>query len=225
MGNKHLTVGLLAVALVWCQGALAGDNLYRYRDHSGDVVINDSVPPEFVAGGYEVLSRSGRVVEVIAPQGADDENRSAAGAAEAQAQQREDALLLRSYSTLFDLKSARDRRLQLLDREIDIVETNLVKSRQQLEVSRTRAANYQRSGKVVSQGLLSNIASLTEQIQDAEQMAQIRGAERETVSSKYQRYIERFMVLTGRDGPLAEDEKNRPSKLAIDPASAPSGDG
>ena len=221
MNKTILMTGGLLLALIMGQSGWAGENLYRYRDHGGDIVIDDNVPPEFVAKGYDVLSRSGRVIEVVPPHVPKTaENQQADGeSSEAHAQQQEDLMLLRSYSALPDLEKARDRRLQQLDREITIVESNLQKSRERLEVSRSKAANHQRSGRAVPQILLDNISELNEQIQDAEQMAQVRTEERRELGEKYQRYIDRFIVLKGLDRDL-EAEKNQPSKLAIDPASA-----
>ena len=43
---------------------LAG-NLYRYENDQGIMVINDTVPPEFVHKGYDVLNSSGRVIERV----------------------------------------------------------------------------------------------------------------------------------------------------------------
>jgi hypothetical protein len=216
------------VAATLCGSALsvADENLYRYRNHSGELVIDHRIPPEFVAGGYEVLSRSGRVIEVIPPHkvlSEDEQQTAMLSTEEAEEQKKEDALLLRSYSTLEELQDARDRRLELLDRELLIVESNLDKSREQLADSQVRAANHQRSGRVVPKVLLDNISDLTEQIRDAEQMTAARAEERQQVSDKYSRYIERFRQLKG----LSDDssgEKSRPSKLAIDPASAQLGD-
>ena len=222
MGKYAIKSGLLLVALLSSQWLLAGENLYRYKDKSGDVVIDDDVPPEFVAGGYEVLSRTGRVVEVVAaaevkkkvdPQQAGETEDDKA------AQRKEDAMLLRSFSELADLEAARDRRLRLLDRDISIVDSNLLKSRELLKISRAKAANYQRGGKVVPEMLLKNISKLAEQVQDAEQMKSVRNEERRVVGEKYQRYIERFIVLKGLEKG-SDRERNHPSKLAIDPASS-----
>ncbi|MCB1666835.1 MAG: hypothetical protein KDI24_00675 [Pseudomonadales bacterium] len=217
-------MAVLLTVLFSSQWALASENLYRYRNLSGEVVIDYQVPPEFVANGYEVLSKTGRVLQVVPPHTVVDEGEQASAqqsSEEAEAQKKEDTILLRSYSSLADLEKARDRRLELLDREITIVESNLEKSREQLESSRAQAANHQRSGRVVPRVLLDNISDLEEQIEDAEQMSVVRASERREVSEKYRHYIERFMVLKGLQRG-ARGEKNHPSKLAIDPASSQS---
>jgi len=227
LNKQRVTIVFALGMLLVSQLLFAGENLYRYRDHAGDIVMDDNIPPEFVAKGYEVLSRTGRVLEVVLPHSVqlEKERRVAGeGALEAEAQKREDTILLRSYSSLADLESARDRRIQLLDREVSIVDSNLTKSRQQLELSRAKAANHQRSGRVVPKVLLDNIADLSQQILDAEQMMKVRATERQTVSNKYQRYVKRFSVLKGL-GDEKPVEKNHPSKLAIDPASAQLVDG
>lgn len=192
---------LLLIGLLVADGILAG-NYYRYRDASGNIAINDRIPPEFVAGGYEVLSQNGQVIEVVSPQvirNEEDAQREGVLSEERKLQQQEDAMLVRSYSTLDELEAARERRLQLLGREIEIVADNIVKSQQLLDRARTKAANHQRSGNVVASALLENITSLTQQIREAEQMATVRREEYRVVSEKYQRYIERFKIIKGLD--------------------------
>src|SRR5690606_5654415 len=85
--------------------ATAAPNLYRYRDSNGTGVIGASVSPEYVKYGYEVLSATGRVVEVV-PRAPAPEEIAAREAAQAQAERErelarekaeEDALLLRLY--------------------------------------------------------------------------------------------------------------------------------
>src|SRR5690606_17058668 len=62
---------------------------YRYRDSKGTVVIGASVPPEYVKYGYEVLSATGRVVEVV-PRAPTPEEIAAREAAQAQAERSEE---------------------------------------------------------------------------------------------------------------------------------------
>jgi hypothetical protein len=51
--------------LVFAMPSLPADYLYRYTDDEGGIVIDYSIPPEYVAGGYEVLYSDGTVSRVV----------------------------------------------------------------------------------------------------------------------------------------------------------------
>ena len=57
---------LLAVALLSASlSAKASAQLYRYTNDKGVMVIDDAVPPEFVAGGYDAVSYTLRTLPTI----------------------------------------------------------------------------------------------------------------------------------------------------------------
>ena len=60
---------LNCVALTLTVLPLSGvaEELYRYTDDNGVVVLDRQVPPRFIANGYEVLDSHGRVKQVIPP--------------------------------------------------------------------------------------------------------------------------------------------------------------
>src|SRR3990167_2949902 len=60
---------ILGTWLLACVGAsfAAPGTLYRYKDEQVNVVLNSTIPSEFVAKGYEVLNAQGRVIEKVPP--------------------------------------------------------------------------------------------------------------------------------------------------------------
>ena len=60
--KRRAVIQFISAALCTCLAAQVmaqGNELYRYRNDQDVVVVDDSVPPEYVARGYEVLNERG----------------------------------------------------------------------------------------------------------------------------------------------------------------------
>ena len=80
--------------------------MYRYTNDEGNKVVAYQVPPEFVANGYEILSPTGALIDVV-PRQLDDGEREAA--AEQERLRKWDESLLLRYSSVEDIEAARER--------------------------------------------------------------------------------------------------------------------
>ena len=192
----YRSIGTLA-GLLLCLAAMVAEagNLYRYRNSEGNLVIDHQIPPQYIDKGYEVITSTGRVEKVVPPRAEsdpEDETSSTRAQAVEADQREEDQMLLRSYSSLEELRAAAERRLEQLDREIDIVESNLEKNRRQLKEFQRRAAMQQFSGKAVSETILESMDDVLEAQRNAEEMLVLRRTERRQMASRYERYAERF---------------------------------
>ncbi len=194
-GGWQAAAGCLLVSLMLVAAAAQAQNFYRYKNGEGRVVIDMSVPPEYIADGYEVLNPSGSLIEVVPPHNpvvVDAQQLSVKAE-----QQREDQMLLRSYSSIAEIEAAKERRLSQLQREVEVVETNQAKNKSLLEASRSKVANLQRAGRPVPETLLSHIDELMAQIRESDQLKALRQQEYQAVSDKYARYIQRYAQLKG----------------------------
>ncbi|TNF03592.1 MAG: hypothetical protein EP323_07475 [Gammaproteobacteria bacterium] len=197
--TTYKSIGAVAVVLLCLSAMLAeAGNLYRYRNSDGNLVIDHQVPPEYIAQGYEVITSTGRVEAVIPPHQEAGEEIPAEVAKKVVQDREEDQMLLRSYSTVEELQAASERRLQQLDREIEIVESNLQKNSRQLIDFRERAAMDQFNGEKLSDNLLKSLNGVEMAQRDAQQVLELRQKEREEMALRYQRYVERFKVLTAK---------------------------
>lgn len=180
-----------------------GKEFYRYRNAEGNVVVDHRVPPEYVAGGYEVLSDRGVVVRVV-PRTPSEEERAGVSEQqrlEAAAQEEEErlrkwdeALLLR-YSSVADIESARDRALRDLRGRVTILQGNRHGLRQQVESHQARAADLERRGSEVEEALTKGIADLQREIGIVER--QIAEHEREVTEAEksFAADMQRFSLL------------------------------
>ncbi|MFT7299822.1 MAG: hypothetical protein ACI89Z_000274 [Porticoccus sp.] len=133
-------------------------------------------------------------------------------------QLRDDGMLLRSYSDVSEIKAAGERRAAQLNREVEIIQSNLSKNQDQQKNARIKAANYQLSGKPVPKSLLKYMDELVFLERDAEQMLELRQLESEVLNKRYTGYRLRFIELNG----LPSHEKTPTLPPTTAPANAPS---
>lgn len=179
-------------------------DLYRYKNRDGVVVLNYSVPPEYVSGGYQVLTKDGIVLETVPPHDASNAS-SKPEAGVDQARERENQFILASYVSTGEIEEAKNRKLKQLAREIELVESNLAETRQLRIREQSRAANYQRSGQVIPENVASVLAGLDEQERKTRSILLIRRAEYRDVEKLYDRYRQRFVELTSPAGATPND--------------------
>lgn len=201
---------VLAVVCVLINASAAVANekkLYRYHNAEGVLVIDFKIPPQYVEKGYDVISPSGQLILHVPPL-TERQNKDDSGAVNSQ--RADDHYLLRSYSSVAEVKAAGDRKLRQLQNEILVIEKNLNDIRQLREEEQKRAANMQRGGREVSKALLKQIELLGQQEQDILKMLEMRRQEYSDVEIRYQSYAERYRVLTQSSPKAAPEDQNRP---------------
>lgn len=194
---------LLATVLLCASSSLDARELYRYKDASGVSVINDRLPPEIAALGYEVLSETGVLLRVVPPKKTSeqlealDAQESEVERAQRQAEQQRkaDELLLIRYSSIDDIKAARERSLQALQIRANILRSNLRSMAQQMGNYQAEAAAIERLGQPLDQERIDVIKSLRARIETSQRALSDREQEVNEVTQAYQDDIDRFQHL------------------------------
>ena len=141
-------IAVLVLALMTGH-ALAG-KLYRYENAEGVVVIDDSIPPEFIRNGYDVLSNSGRLLErvprALTAEELANKTEEQKLAAERAKQDKADKKLLTIFSSAADAERARDRKIEALDVYINVTRGNILKLQGDFNAAQSQAAEKERSG-------------------------------------------------------------------------------
>jgi predicted nucleic acid-binding Zn-ribbon protein len=191
--------GVTLLMAGWANAAekTEGKVIYRYKNKDGVTVLNSQVPPEYVNKGYEIMSRTGKVLSVVQPavQGEEGE-RLYRARLEREAQEREDVQLRRSYSNVADIDAAKKRNLESLRGNIGILQTNLTSARSRLQSYRSQAAALERSGRALPDDLLKNIGNLEKEESDIQLQIQQREEEFEAVTTKFDQDRERFIEIS-----------------------------
>ncbi|WP_428819559.1 hypothetical protein [Microbulbifer sp. MCCC 1A16149] len=172
-----------------------GKKLYRYTNEHGVQVLDDVVPPRYVAGGYEVLTATGRVLEVVEPE--------LTGKELAEKQRREarmaaDLQLLKRYNSVADIESARNRKLAIVQQDMAILRSNLASLNRQIESEESSAARTQRNGGTVSPELLQRIENLRKEVEVVSERLALRKKEAVTINSEFDHAANRYQEIAGK---------------------------
>lgn len=192
----NLVIALLGMILT--QQVLAV-NFYRYENEEGRKVMTQTLPPEVVSRGYEVLNDRGTVIKVV-PRAMTKEE--LAVQAEVDRQKRMDAeqlerdkQLLSIFSSPKDAERARDRKLEALDVYIKVTRGNISKLQSEYNTAQAQAAARERSGEQVPDYLVSKMDSFSRQIRRAEESIEEKEQEKVSIRDEYQQDIDRLKYL------------------------------
>lgn len=142
------TLACLAIAgaALIASGLLAANPTYRWVDDQGVVHYGDRIPPEYADQRSDVLNRHGVAVGsregVRTAEAREAEAREAEARAERNAQQRRDRVLLDTYLSVEEIRMLRDRRLEMLQAQLDVTASTLERLYQQLHDLEMIAAEY-----------------------------------------------------------------------------------
>lgn len=191
-----------------CAGATvaAPGTLYRYKDEQGNVVLNSTVPSEFVAKGYEVLNAQGRVIEKVPPaltpeqkaQRDAEKMRQEAEEAARKQQEIEDAELKQLYSHPDDIVRILQRRIQDAQVVIQMRRGQIEVSTKQIGELESTAADAQRKGKEVPDRVLESLNNLRKGIGNDEADIEEQKQEMQRAIKEFDAKIRRMEVLTGQ---------------------------
>ncbi len=181
-----------ALALCCVAPLICADNqqFYRYVNEHGVKVINHTLPPEYAQNGYEILSVSGQVIEVVAP--APSEGEVAREYAE-QALREKYEVLKRRYSSLDEIERAKMRRLENINTNISILRGNIGSINIRIENLMSQAAEMERIGKQVSARVLQQLADAKAELTVAENALSIRLGEYQAVSDRFDNEVATFI--------------------------------
>ncbi len=171
--------------------------IYRYKNKEGVTVLDSKIPPEYVNDGYEIVSRSGKILKVIppAPKGP-EADRLRKEKLQREEQAREDLQLRRAYSNVADIDAAKARNLESLRGNISILQANLVSARKRLQDYQAQAAAVERGGRQLSDELLKNINNLMQEEKDIQAQIKQREQEHKEVAEKFDRDKNRFIEIS-----------------------------
>lgn len=169
----------------------ANGNLVRYTNEKGNTVIDYTIPAKYVANGYEIITSSGKVVDLIAPALSPDE----IAKQKALNELRENYLNLRKrYSHKNDILATKERKLNNIRAKMLVIEANITSANVAIELLITDAAKQERLGKKVSPLTLDKLTIARKELAAAKATLATRQQELVNIeaaySVKYQRFIE-----------------------------------
>lgn len=195
--SPYLKVLSLAVLLMACSASTwAQSKYYRYTNKEGVTVLNNFVPQEYIKNGYEIVTLSGEVLEVIEPAPSPEEAEAMAAMRQRQLELKQwDEYLLKRYTTVADIEAAKERKLKDFDASLSILRGNASNIRNQIEQVQARAASMERSGRAIPESTLNSLRALELELQDTQGQLALREADKDELAEKYDADIERFREI------------------------------
>lgn len=203
--NSSLSV-LCAIAFMFLISPVQA-KLYKWTDENGKVHYSDKVPPQHSKHKRDELNEQGITVKKIAaPKTADQIRKEEQQAKIREEQKRKedkqatyDRMLLNSYLSEEGLINARDANITAIETVIQASNNTLKNQEERLMDLRKSAANHERGGKPVPDGILKQIKNTQDQIQRTHDYIATKQGEQETTRKKYEKDIQRYRELKGHD--------------------------
>jgi hypothetical protein len=182
--------------------------LYKWVDESGAVHYGNQLPPGQNKKGHQQLNSQGMVLSTKdAPKTSEEladevekqrklEEQQAEEARLKRIQDREDRVLLLTFSTEEELEHARDNRIEVINSVIRLIETSIETTQEKLDkLVQNAEQNYTSKGKQVPGGLAQKIEHFERKIANRTAQLEAKTAEREKIRQKYELDLERFRLL------------------------------
>jgi hypothetical protein len=207
---------LLALALIGSAGAAmqaTGADArvrYKWRDAGGNLHFSDSLPPEAVKFGYEMVNAQGVVVRRVDRLKTDEELATAKAEADRVAEEkrkaddisRNDAQMLAAYPSEEDLRKSLQAQIDLIAQNIQATEVGLASQEKSLAERLVHAAEQERTGKPVPVAVTKQIETLKKGIADQKAFLARRTADRATMEKQLVADIEHYRNLKARQEAL-----------------------
>lgn len=178
-----------------------------WTNNEGVRECGNAIPPEYAQKSSKTINERGMTVETQEraltkkelaekrKREEEEQRRAAEEKAKREKQEAADRVLLSTFLSEEEIIGARDRKLTLIDGNIEITRITINKLNDDLQRQQKKAANYERKGKSVPEGTLKEIASLERQLKNKEEFIQAKQNEKEVIREKYARDLERFREL------------------------------
>jgi len=198
---RNILKGLTLLLILNSAVVLAG--MYKWVDDQGKTHYGDSVPPKYSKQQRKSINDQGRTVKVYeaakTPEELAEARRLKAIQMEEEKkikeQERQDRILLATYSSEDDLLEARDGKLYSLDSLMQLTTRRIQSLQKRLERLAEDAADYERSGKALPKTLTRQIETVRGQIQDNESFMLEKQREYDEITLRFEIDLTRLREL------------------------------
>lgn len=203
---------LVAIALAVCglvqvaDAATQTQTRFKWRDAQGSLHFSDTLPPEALQMGYDVVDTQGLVIRhVDRPRSAAERKAEASAAAEREEATRRsaeiaatDRLLLATYPTEEDLAAVHKDRLDALEKTLSNVEVSLADQEKGLSDQLAHAETFERDGKPVPISVKREIETLRKTIEGQHAFITRREQERVELIKQSEQEISHYRQLKAK---------------------------
>lgn len=181
--------------------------LHKWTDESGQVHYGDAIPPQYLNQKREVLNEQGVVVKSYeAPKTKEQlakekqekdalEKAKRERIVEERKKELRDRVLLETFTTERDILLSRDDRIQAVDSQIQITQSNIKESEKKQTEVKERIEKTEKSGRQVPENFRKEADTVAKQLQSYHQFIEMKNAERVEIIKKFDDDLQRFREL------------------------------
>jgi len=203
--HRYLPCLALLPALL-CGGEALAERIYKWVDENGEIQYGDRVPPQYASEERSVINKQGQTVKVYEAAKTPEQKAEEQALAKQQAEQKKlaeqqavrDRSLLATYSSEEDMLQARDSKIASVDTLIQLTNSRIGSMQQRLGELTNDAAEFERSGKKLPEGLVNQMKNIKEQIQQNEAFVDHKEQEKQQLAQKFEEDINRYRELTSK---------------------------
>lgn len=204
---------LLVIALCVFSPQPAAATLYKWVDEDGKVRYSDRLPPNQSKKQHQQLNSQGMVLSTKETAKTQEELAKEAKAEQEKAEQarlkaiqdKQDQVLLLTFSSEEEIEHARDNRMQVIDSVIGLIESSIATTRTKLDPLKKNAdGNYISQGKEVPGGLAQKIEHFERKIEIRNAQLQAKVEEKEKIRQKYELDLDRFRNLRSASNGISQ---------------------
>jgi len=215
MRNTYLLVVLsfaLAAGAMSASAAGGGSSsgpgkIVCWKDKTGKTVgCGDTIPPEYQDSATKELDKQGITVKqtgaTLTPEqkkaAQDDLERQREAQRKQEDQRRQDKALLDTFTTPQEIDLKRDRDLQLVQANLETLQSSVKNADDRLEKLQSRADGYAKNNQPVPQALQDEIDQAASEKAKTDQQIAAKQQEITNIKQKYSDLKRRFIELTGK---------------------------
>ncbi|MCZ6710298.1 MAG: hypothetical protein O7B25_08045 [Gammaproteobacteria bacterium] len=194
---RRLLALTLIIALVAPITVSAAKNLFRFVNDEGVIETSDTLPTDRAAHGYEVIDRSGRVLEVVEAQKSPEEiARIARETKKLNACQDALSRVNSLYQSELDISEAEKHTLNSLAVRIVYATDSLRRAKNTRRELEAAAAQREREGRSLQKSLVNNIESAISRVENLEREIEQRRHEQDDAGLRFANELALFKQAT-----------------------------
>jgi hypothetical protein len=202
---RHLPCLILLPALLSGTEALA-ERIFKWVDENGKTQYGDRVPPQYATTERSVINDQGRTLKVYEAAKSPEEKAEAQALMKQRAEEKKlaeqqavrDHSLLSTYSSEEDMLLARDSKIESVETLIQLTNSRLVSMQKRLDELTNDAAEFERSGKKLPEGLVNQMKNTKDQIRQNDEFVKTKQNEKQEITRKFSEDIKRYRELISR---------------------------
>lgn len=182
MNNRRINWVWAFMCVFFSCTLMAQTELFRYTNDEGNTVIGYTIPSQFIARGYEVITPSGKVIRQVAaaPTGEEIEKQKLRNEIRQVYSE-----LKKRYNNQDDLERVKLRKLQAIKTKISVNESTIVNLKRDIEDMISKAAAKERAGRQVPKALSEKIIKAQAKLKRSEAMLVTRNEQYQNTEKQF----------------------------------------